>query len=447
MTRSTWLLIGACALLAVLWLPGLEYPILSDTARYALLGESLWTQGAYVLGGQPYALHLPLHAAVSYPFVWVHGPHIGMKVSSLLAGFGVLISSYFLFRKLFSKKIALGVVGALVLYPPFVLMTTLGSADLLFTALLLLSLLMYVLAERNPQYYLATGVFLGLACLTRYNGAPFFLLFLLYTVWKRPVHLRSARFWVGGLIGAAIFGSWFLRNLLVFGDPLYSGYTTELGQHAPSLLAQFQSNILYYINPLHNILPILFIFALVGIYKKGRGQSFLTLAMLFAWVLTSIWWVQAIRFAFPGYVILIAFAVVGLALFFKRFPKLTVITIAAVIITHAGAMCLYTYGSCNAWFDRTIGGIPQNLGLSTEGFYTWDQARDFINANAEEGDKVLGQATWETGVFRKDLVVEMDSETCPLYKITREPQENEQVLFETEDHPVTAVVYSSCRSR
>ena len=307
--RDATILFGACIVVLLFWLTGVQYPIISDTEVYALLGESVWHGDGYMFDGQPYAKHLPLHAIASYPLVLLFGYSIGMKLSSLLAGIAVLIGTYALIYHIFDRKTALGTVVVVAFHHGFVWMTIVGSADLLFTALILFSLLCFYKAETYPRWYIASGVLLGLACFTRYNGVPLFPLYGLWVLFKRSSHLRSLYFWTGMIGGSVIFSAWLVRNKLLFGSLLYSEYTGELTTQAPSLWDQLVSNVFYYGNPLHNVLPILLLFGLYGMWNQRRKKMLLILAMFCLVVLAAIWWVQAMRFAFAAYPILIAFGV------------------------------------------------------------------------------------------------------------------------------------------
>ncbi|MDO8648412.1 MAG: glycosyltransferase family 39 protein [Candidatus Peregrinibacteria bacterium] len=452
--KSATILSIACIVLFVLWLPGAGYPVVSDTAIYALLGESLWQHGTYALFGVPYAKHLPLHAFVSYPFTAALGFHLGMKFASLVAGWFVLLGTYLVFRDAMARTIGLLAVVFLLLHHGFLLLTQLGSADLLFTALFLFSLWGFLRAQEDERWYLFAGVLAGLACLTRYNGLPLFPLYLGFVLFRRRDHLWSPWFWGGLVSGAVLLSLWFLRNALVFGNPLYTEYTGELTAQAPSLITQFLSNIVYYGNPLQNVLPVLLLFGIYGIVRGWRAHLFLVLAMLCVWILTAVWWVQALRFAFPGYPILLGFAAYGMIAAIRdvrRWPALTTLFLMILILgMHGFAICLYTYGACNARFDRVIGNIPGNLGLSSEGFYTWDLARDYIDAHAEEGAHVLvegeiNQVVWQQGVFREDLQIAGEQAgACPLYAITQQPREGDNVLFATVAAPRTSVTLQRC---
>ncbi len=452
--RRTLVLGGSCLLLFLLWLPGLRYPVVSDTAFYALLGESLWTHGRYELFDVPYAKHLPLHALLSYPLVSTFGFTAGMKLATLLAGMAVLLLTYLVLRESFSETIALLVVPLVAIHHGFVLMTMLGSADLLFTALFLFVVLAFLRAEDDTRWYILAGIAIGLASLTRYNGVPLLVLFgLVILLWRRE-DMRSVWAYIGFLLGCVLFGLWLWRNFRVFGDPFHTTYTVELTNEAPNHILQLWENIFYYLHPLHNILPILLPAAFYGVIIEWRKQQILLLSMVCVLALTAIWWVQAIRFAFPVYPLLFGFGIAGWWRFFRKFPKMRRIGIPllvlAIICVHAGSLCLYAYGSCNSTFDRTVGLLPKNLGLSSEGFYTWGLARDSANILLPQNAVFAAGGpdhvrAYKEGFFRRDIrMVEAGNAECPYYRITQTVREHEEILSVTEDFPLTYVTKIHC---
>ncbi|MSR87506.1 hypothetical protein EXS70_05070 [Candidatus Peribacteria bacterium] len=455
-----WILAGCCAVLTVLWLPGLRFPVVSDTAIYAEIGENLWKRGVYAAFSVRNPHHLPLHAFLSYPLVDAFGVHLGMKLSTLLAGFAVLLTSFLLLRRHLGTSVAIGTVVLLTIHHALVLMTMLGSADLLFAALFLGSLAAYSAAADHRRYYLLAGALAGLSCITRYNGLPLIPLLILWTVVVRPRDVRRPAFLVGSILSVVPMSGWFLRNFLVYGNPLHSDYTGELALNSRGPVAQVVSNFFYYAHPLHNILPLLLVLSLYAIYRHGNRQRFLVLGMLAAWLLTAIWWVQAMRFAFAGYPILLGLGVLGLfdlwnlaALRTRTRARYAIITasILLILFSHLPSLCVYSYGACNAWVDRHIGLFPANMGLTPEGFYAWDQARNRFNATAPQGsvmvvDDLLSERAWKTDVFRPDVRVISGVQPgyCPLYHITQRPQFGEAVIYETDVAPVTALTLIQC---
>jgi len=444
-------ILAACAILFLLWLPGVRIPITSDTTGYALLGESLWRHGSYMLNGVPYAKQLPFHAFVSYPLCWLAGFQLGMKISTLLAGCAVLIATYFLIEHSFSRIVAILSVIFLLLHHGFILMTMLGSADLLFAALFIGSLAAFIRAEDDRRMYLLSGLFLGLASLTRYNGLPLYLLYPAIIFWKRSKDLHSTAFWIGALLALSLPGLWLVRNFVIFGNPLHTTYASEYAQEAPSVIREVVRNIQYYFNPLHNILPVLFLLSIFGLIRFWRTHSILILGMLAGSALAFIWYVQGIRFAFPGYPILLGFAAAGTADLWNRFRAMHRLVILGAIFTlflHGAALCLYAYGACNGWVDRTINLVPSDLHISSEGLYAISLARDFIDADAPEGAAVLvrsgNAAVWRQGVFRSDLkIVDRLGQACPAYEIEQGDRPT-HVLFTTDVSPKTYVIRWNC---
>lgn len=441
-----------CLLLLILWIPGLAYPAWADTAYYALLGQNVWTHGTYALDGVAHAKFLPLHAFYAYPFVAIFGYATGMKVATLVAGWAVIIAGYGLIKESISKTVALVAALFLLIQPGFLLTTMLGSSDALFAALLLGSGYFFVKAENNKSMYLWAGMLLGLACLTRYNGVPMFGVYALWMIWKRRKDLTQIWSWTGLGLGAAMFGTWFIRNFLIFGDPFYTDYVVQQ-DGGPTLATQVMTNVMYYSNPLYSILPVFGAFALWGLLRYGKKQPFLILYTIGAMALALIWWARGARYLVPVLPILLAFAVLGLHdLFSRTIYKRTLITLTAVglLSTHLPILCAYNYGMCNAWMDEYIGIFPQNLYLTPEGMHVWNQGKNYVNehlpANAivtTDLDKaevaVLGRT------FRSDLhITERGSATCAQYKLTQSGAIDGQVLFASENQPTTRVLKMDC---
>jgi 4-amino-4-deoxy-L-arabinose transferase-like glycosyltransferase len=452
-SQTVWWLIGCCIILLILWLPGLEYPVWADTAYYALLGESIWTTGTYALNGVPHAKFLPLHALYSYPFTAVFGIGLGMKVSTLVAGWGVLITSFLLLKETVSKKAGLLVTFLLLLQPAFLLLTMFGGSDLLFTLLLLASALFFVKAERNQRMYLWAGLLLGAACLTRYNGVPMFGVYTLWMLWKRPHHLKHAWSWIGLCAGILVFSTWFIRNAIVFGDPLHTDYLVVQDAHSPSIMEQIFRSIVYYGNPLHSVLPLLLTFAVWGIVRLGRKQILPMLIMLGGWALALIWWSKGMRYLVPTMPILLGFSILGFTDIYEQLKNKQVIlwvTCALLLMTHLPMLCVYSYGACNAWMDRNIGFLPPNMGLTQEGMHMWNEGVRYVNKEMPAyaivtTDLDAAEVAVLEDTFRSDLhITERGNPACASYKLTQSGAIDGSILFESISQPTTRVLKMRC---
>ncbi len=444
------------AVLCLFCVLGADFPAWSDTAIYAVLGERLWLHGDYMLFGAPYSRHLPLHALLSYPFAHALGYLWGMKAASLAAGIGVLCVTFVLLRRLFSPAVAMVAVVLLTLHHGFVLIMLQGSGELLFAFLFLLSIFAYERAGDDQRWYLAVGAALGLSCLTRYNGYPVALFMAVWTCLRRPSHLRSKWLWAGGVLAVGLISIWFARNTLTFGSPFHTDYNREYSETTPGFFLQLFSNVRYYLNPLHTILFIPLVGALWGLWLYGSRRAFVLLCVLAVWSISFVWTTQGLRFLFPGFPILFGFAAAGLIDITRRFPRaapsLAIALALTTVATDGAALCLYTYGACNAYVDRTIGVVPRYLGLSTEGFYAWNIARARLNATAESGATLVVHAPWDATVwrelFRPDMHVVDEQEitgriTCPSYLISQQASSG-TIVFETSDAPTTYVLRRPC---
>lgn len=449
-------LVACCAVLVFLWLPGLRYPVVSDDITYMLLGKSFWEHGTYILNGEVHAKHLPLYAIVSYPLTTVVGPHLGMKLWSLLPGMMMLVLTFFLLRRLTSVGIAALATLALLTHHGVVLMTMLGSADLFYACFFLGALLAYTWADHDRRWYLLCGACIGLACLTRYNGVTLFPLVFVHAALLRRADLRSPLFWCGLALGVLTFSPWLIRNALVFGNPLHTEYAGELASREPSLVKLFLKDLRFYTNPFHNILPILLLTAIWGFVRFWKKQFLLTLGIGAACALGMVWWVQGMRFIVPAFPLMLGFAFLGLDDIIKKLPKPLVgcaiaLSILFIPASQAAALCLYTYGQCNAAFDRTVGWLAPDMGLTPEGFYSASLARDYANTHLGTGATLALNGTFPElhitdGVYRKDLkIIEDDGRACPAYRITQQPLPKETIIFTTEEAPRTSVVLRKCK--
>lgn len=456
--KKTLCILGALSIvLTLLWLPNIYQPILADPAEYALLGMRIWHEHAYFLYPEAYQVNYPpFYPLLAYGPSLFFGYALGMKVAGLLSGMFLLSATYVLSKRLFGFRTAVGATLLLLFHHNFILITSFGPSDLLFGALFLFSLYFYARAEEDQRWYVACGVFLGLSCLTRYNGVPGFLFFSFYTLLFRRKHLLRPWFWSGMILGSCLFLIWPIRNLLTLGTPMPGGYMEQMDSVGVTPLQMLQSNILYYGNPLRNILPIQLLLALWGMSLRTRWRWFLLGALITMLLLTSIWWSQSIRQALPAYPLLLMFSVLGFLDLYRRIrykKAFVTIIVALIVVSNLSMLCMYTYGRCNALLD-TYDVLPtKDMRLSQEGMYSWHLARQYINQSAETGAAVTVYGIWEEveiqkhDTFRGDLIVEwsgQQSTACPRYDIAQRRAFTGTVVFATENEPITSVIRTDC---
>ena len=162
-------------------------------------------------------------------------PGILFGLITVMAAFG---SAWLLTRRLsFSSAVA----SAVGLWPKFdVVSGAVSNETLNYTlcALALLCLLLWLRAERRQLLWAsATGVLLGLAALTEFTSLPLAGLLLLLVIGVSA----SRRRWRDPVVAVAAFtamsGWWFVRNMVLYGDPLASAATRAyLARLVPGLL-------------------------------------------------------------------------------------------------------------------------------------------------------------------------------------------------------------------
>lgn len=133
--------------------------------------------------------------------------------ANLLLFLVVIISGYFLTKKYIDYKTALVFILFMGLNQYSFYTILYGSPEMLATALLIISLLF---VSDDHQRAVLSGLFFGLAVLTRYQ---MIVLLPVYLVFFRNINRKYILF-----AGVAFFvcSAWLVRNAIVFGDPFFS---------------------------------------------------------------------------------------------------------------------------------------------------------------------------------------------------------------------------------
>jgi 4-amino-4-deoxy-L-arabinose transferase-like glycosyltransferase len=155
---------------------------------------------------------------------------LGARLVSMLFGLGCMIAAYFLARLLFDKNTGVPIATAILVgfQPQFVYITTAINNDTAtaFWGALIVTLLIYRLKRGNVRLFAGLmGGLLGLACLTKVSALVFFPLvglgLLLVHRGPRRAFVRDGITVV--IVAFVIAGWWYLRNLILYNDPLTLG--------------------------------------------------------------------------------------------------------------------------------------------------------------------------------------------------------------------------------
>ena len=175
---------------------------------------------------------------------------IFLKAISPIMGLLTVLATYKIGEIIAGKK--LGLVAALILAitPMFFRysMYATGYSTLTFFCTVSILFLLFAINKGNTKYWIASGVFYGFALLTSYIAlylATFLLIALIAYLLQRKsdFKLNFKRAVLLVLPAAVIGGVWYVRNLVLVGNPIYpNAYTVLGGINIDSLIMQTTMN-------------------------------------------------------------------------------------------------------------------------------------------------------------------------------------------------------------
>ncbi|MBI1934486.1 glycosyltransferase [Candidatus Peregrinibacteria bacterium] len=406
-------LLGVSVALFLLWLPNLRYPIVSDSMEYAHLSQNFWTTLSYQLQGVPHRYHLPLFPIMSYWSIALFGFNYGLKVASLLYGIVmyILVFSFVRILRPTDRVTPVLTLSLLLLSFPTVWLLSLGNADTFFAVLFFAALISYLKAQARPRLYLLSGLFIGLASLSRYPGLTLIPIIGLHALLTRRKDFRSAYFWFQFLIAFGLFSVWPMRNALLFGS-LRDGHLVNEFNREGDLLGYIWHDLLYYLNPMHSIL-LFAVPAAWGLMRYGRRHLLVSIAIPGSMLLALIYHAVTVRFMIVTIPLLLFFAALGVQDAWQKWPRLLILPFLVVALSvQASLVCFYSLPQCHAWIDRlTIPRLPKDFGWTQEGFESFQEAVDWVGraapVNAELSEEFIGDPlVWENfHRLRSDVAV------------------------------------------
>jgi len=139
-------------------------------------------------------------------------------IATILIG----VATYVLVKRIFNKNVAL-IAAIMILYiPSLVTYSILFTTDILLVFYMLLFIFTFVLALQagSKKYFMLSGIFGGLAMLTKTSAFaifPIIILAFLYMAYKdRNYKHLLKQFLILGVFFAIVYGTFFIRNLALF---------------------------------------------------------------------------------------------------------------------------------------------------------------------------------------------------------------------------------------
>lgn len=171
----------------------------------------------------PWWVFLSFHDAPPLAFWWQHGALTLLGASTwaarlpgVLAGIGVAVLLYDCLQQTFSRRTA--VVGLVVLatLTPFYWLQRTALLEPTMMLWIMLALVSYLRASKQPRWYLVVGAAIGLALLTKYTALFLLPALLVLIIWRRRSALKQRQLWAG--VGLMIILQYpvLLYNLLMY---------------------------------------------------------------------------------------------------------------------------------------------------------------------------------------------------------------------------------------
>lgn len=182
---------------------------------------------------------LPLTSLVQAVFLLLSSTYRAAQIPQVLSS-SVLVVLACLYARQLTGRLLDGLVAAgLVLFGGGAVMATHVDVDCYATFALTAGLALYAmsLGWSNSRWLMASGLFIGLAALTRNDGLLLLLVFGLYALWMYRCGRSVSRQELVGAISAfvVVCAPWWVRNWLTFGrispvPPLYPALLREYAE-------------------------------------------------------------------------------------------------------------------------------------------------------------------------------------------------------------------------
>lgn len=308
-----------------------------DSHWHMALAKNLYSGNGYTLdGSSPHGKYPPGLALLILPFMLITSnvQIAGMIMIAILS----LLTIFLIFKvgKMISPLAGLVSAILLLTHNLFVFNSVSVMTEIPFAFFSIASIYFFVKAFDKKALFIPSLIFFAISCLIRYDGFLLVIPFAFF-LWKnKPVLKEKIRkeFYLGVLLAILIIGAWFIRNWIVFHNPLYTEYSSEIT--AFSISQAFYFLKLYF--KTGYVLPFL---GIVGTYflikEKNQKMNVFYVWFLVYMLLHLFWSAKAFRFyveILPLICLLAALGTIGIAKAFGKNKKafLTLLAIITVII-------------------------------------------------------------------------------------------------------------------
>jgi 4-amino-4-deoxy-L-arabinose transferase-like glycosyltransferase len=135
------------------------------------------------------------------------------------------LATFVLVKKIFDQETSFFATIMIITAPAIVTYSVLFYTDVLFTLFLTLFFLTLIMAidKKDKKYWLLSGIFASLSILTKLPGLvifPMFGILFLYQLISEKKNFEFKNYLLVGLVVLLLTSTFFLRNLIIYHDPL-----------------------------------------------------------------------------------------------------------------------------------------------------------------------------------------------------------------------------------
>ena len=284
------------------------------------------------------------------------------------AFFGVLcsVATYYMGKLLFNRFVGISSSLILLTFTSFYSLSRIGLFDVPFLFFVLSSLYLFLLSNQKPekekQYALVSGIFFGLALMTKQLSAlliPIIILVYLILTRRKINVFINKNFWRIIAIGGLIFSPWLILMTMQFGAEFFNTYFNyAVLQRATTVIEGKTGGYFFYFDYLlssENILWLILLplsFGLTAFYSIVKRKKEHMLILTWVVVILGVFTFSQTKLShyilpvFPAFAIMISFLLYDI---FKH------LKIKGVILVSLLALVLLTSTFVNAQPQPTIG--------------------------------------------------------------------------------------------
>lgn len=224
------LIILAGVILRLIWIFAMPTYPETDFMWYHVKGTEIAEGKGFLHGIYPYYTGIPgmptAFRPIGYPgtlavLYFIFGSHfIVAKLFNVVLSALIMFLTYKLANKFFGSKIAFVTLLIFALSPLAITYNSITGSEILFSALLMLSIYLFF-NKNNP---IIIGLLIGYLTLVRPIGMFFPIIFALYVFIRNDINLKHKIKYIVtfGLVVAVVVTPWLVRNYFAFGEPVFS---------------------------------------------------------------------------------------------------------------------------------------------------------------------------------------------------------------------------------